>query len=162
MAFLHKNGPGGCAMQMGTILEASLWDSAAKPLPQVPALVLMEIWAGKMAGNCNSSSLKSLKMVSCGHQCSSLLFTSTSSTVLAPSWILPQIAFSAVRVHRPEANTNCFEVHLWLSGRKGVLPPASLASQRVQGLVIFTLRNSGGSSWFPGVTLMKRSRKINS
>lgn len=39
VAFWYKNGPEECALQMGTILEASLRASADKPLTQVPALV---------------------------------------------------------------------------------------------------------------------------
>lgn len=128
------------------VLEAMHWDSAGKPLAQVPGVVFMEVWTGKMAGSWDSSSLKSLKMVCLGHEYSSLVCLYKRAQFWLQVGLLPHVAFFAVRVRRSEANMYCFEIHLWLSERKDVLPPASPTSQGVQGLVIFTLQNSGGSS----------------
>lgn len=155
VAFWYKNGPEGCAIQMGTILKASLWDSADKPPTQVPVLVLMEIWAGKMPGSCNSSLLRSLKMVCFAvhpyKRAQILLQVGFYPKLLSLQWEC--IAWSKYKWFWSTSLTQ------W---KWGALPPACLPAQWVQGLVIFTLPNSGESSWFPGVTLMKRSRKMNS
>lgn len=69
-----------------TVLEALHWGSAGKSLTWLPAVVVMETWTGKMAGSCNSFSLRGLKMVCLGHQYSSPLVTSTRGHNSGSKW----------------------------------------------------------------------------
>lgn len=101
----------------------------------------------RMRGSCNSSSLRSLKRWCLGHQYSSLFWLQVG--------FYPELC-SLCAVHRPEANMYLFQtisVTRWENRRP---PPASLPSQGIQGLVIFTLQSSGESRWLPGMILMKR------
>lgn len=104
----------------------------------------------RMGGNCNSPSLKSLKMWCLGHQYSSRFWLHVG--------FYPEL-LSLQRVHRPEENMYLFQTTSVTRWENGCPPIASLPSQGIQGLVIFTLQSSGESRWLPGVILMKR-RKI--